>query len=62
MCSEVDINVLTTVRCLASVGKARPECLVSFLPLVLDKLLLLMVNIINILQMWKLLTDSADPR
>ena len=28
-------------------GKARPECLVSFLPLVLDKLLLLMVNIIN---------------
>ena len=43
-------------------GKARPECLVSFLPLVLDKLLLLMVNIINILQMWRLLTDSADPR
>ena len=41
-------------------GKARPECLVSFLPLVLDKLLLLMVNIIN---MWHIKNSlSADPR
>ena len=60
MCSEVDINVLTTVRCLASVGKARPECLVSFLPLVLDKLLLLMVNIVNMLNLINSLSD--DPR
>ena len=36
---EVDL-----VKCLASVGKSRPECLVAFLPLVLDKLLLLMVK------------------
>lgn len=32
------------VKCLKDVGKARPESLVSFLPLVLDKLLLLMVK------------------
>ena len=32
------------VKCLAKVGKARPECLVAFLPMVLDKLLLLMVK------------------
>ena len=50
------------MRCLASVGKARPECLVSFLPLVLDKLLLLMVNIVNILQMWRSSSDSDDLR
>ena len=43
-------------------GKARPECLVSFLPLVLDKLLLLMVNIVNILQMWRSSSDSDDLR
>ena len=36
---EVDL-----VKCLENVGKASAECLVAFLPLVLDKLLLLMVK------------------
>ena len=43
-------------------GKARPECLVSFLPLVLDKLLLLMVNIINMLNIKNSLSDSHNLR
>ena len=32
------------VRCLKDVGRGRPEALVLFLPLILDKLLLLMVK------------------
>ncbi len=41
--SDKDMEV-DLVKCLGNVGKARPECLVAFLPLVLDKLLLLMVK------------------
>merc|ERR1719300_153733 len=41
--SDKDMEV-DLVKCLENVGKASAECLVAFLPLVLDKLLLLMVK------------------
>ena len=38
------MSYILVIRCLRDVGESRPESLVAFMPLVLDKLLLLMVK------------------